>query len=195
MDLDPKQLKDLFWNEPDKLGNWFTENHHKLGDWFKENQDEMKPPIGNKIITPDSQLIIMGVSGPNSRKDYHYHQRGPEIFYQVQGDITLKIMEDKGPEDILIEGGQMYFMEMETIHSPQRPENTFGVVLESHPLHGERDYFKWYCENTKCNNLLHQVDIDLKDIVADLPPLLKKFNDSLELRTCKVCDYVMEPPK
>jgi len=195
LDLDSKYLGNLFWKDPARLGYWFKSNHLHLEGWYKENKDDMKPPVGNKIITPDNELIIMGVAGPNSRKDYHYHKRGPEIFYQVQGDITLKIMEDNGPEDVLIEEGQMYIMETETIHSPQRPENTFGVVLEAHPLLGEMDYFRWYCENMKCNNLLHEVNIDLRDIVKDLPPLLNGFYDSLEYRTCNVCKDVMEPPK
>lgn len=186
MNLDP-----WYWKE------WFEENDNRLRQWFEDNLEDMKPPIGNKIIYPDDQLIYMGVLGPNTRKDFHYHERGPEFFYQLRGDISLKIFdEEKGPQDdVIIREGEFYAMPQGTIHSPQRPDGTWGAVVEPKALHGELDHFRWYCENTGCNNKLHEVKGPLKDIVKDLPPIMKAFEKSLDLRTCNECGYVMEPPR
>ena len=54
----------------------------------------------------------------------------------------------------------------------QRPE---GVV----------DGFEWYCP--KCNGLVHRVEVQLKSIVKDLPPLFEGFYASTEKRTCPGC--------
>ncbi len=166
---------------------------YNLKEWIEANKDDLKPPVGNKLVYEDPDWIVMMVGGPNARKDYHYHHRGPEFFYQIKGDITLKIMEKDGPKDVVIREGEIFLMPRETIHSPQRPPNTVGLVLEAKAKHGEKDWLKWYCE--ECNSLLHEVQFDLKNIVTELPPIFEKFYSSEELRTCKKCGVVMEPPK
>ena len=62
-----------------------------LKGWFDENKDTLKPPVGNKLIYEDEDWIVMAVGGPNSRKDYHYHFRGPEFFFMVKGDMVLQM--------------------------------------------------------------------------------------------------------
>lgn len=52
----------------------------------------------------------MAVGGPNSRKDYHFHERGPEFFYMVKGDMILKIITENGPVDISIREGEIFLM-------------------------------------------------------------------------------------
>lgn len=181
----------LFWKQ------WFEEKDEFLRQWFEENLGDMKPPIGNKIITPDDEIIYMGVVGPNTRKDFHYHERGPEFFYQLKGDITLKIFdEEKGPQEkIMIVEREFYAMPQGTIHSPQRPDGTWGAVVEFKPMKGELDHFRWYCENTDCNNMLHEVVRPLKDIVTELKPIMESFYSNLELTKCNNCGDVMVPPK
>ncbi len=56
-----------------------------------------------------------------------------------------------------------------------------------------KDGFQWYCEN--CGNLLHEEKLHVKDIVKDLPVVMNNFYASQDLRTCKKCGQVMEPPK
>ena len=64
-----------------------------LRKWVDENRHLLKPPVGNKMVWKDSEFLVMIVGGPNQRKDYHVED-GDEFFYQIEGDITLKVIED-----------------------------------------------------------------------------------------------------
>jgi len=158
--------------------------------WIEENRHLLKPPVGNKCMV-DGDLIVMVVGGPNARKDYHYDE-GAEFFYQIEGDIVVKIIEDGKPKDIHIKEGEMFYLPPRVPHSPQRPANTIGLVIERKRDDKELDGFQWYCEN--CGNLLHEKKFVLENIVTQLPPILQEFYDSEDLRTCKKCGIVMAPP-
>lgn len=80
-----------------------------------------------------------------------------------------------------------------TIHSPQRPANSWGFVLEAKARQGQKDFLHWYCE--KCNNKLHEFQFDLTNIVTELTPLFDKYYSNVEFRTCKKYLAVMDPPK
>ena len=158
--------------------------------WIEENRHLMKPPVGNKCVY-DGDFIVMVVGGPNSRKDYHF-QQGPEFFYQMEGDIQVGIVED-GKENIYdVREGEIFYVPPNTPHSPRRGENTIGLVVERKRTDEEQDGFQWYCEN--CHKKLYEKFFKLTDIVSQLPPLLKEFYDSEDLRKCKSCGAVMEPP-
>jgi len=160
--------------------------------WIDENRHLLKPPVGNQqVYKGNDDYIVMVVGGPNSRKDYHYNET-EEFFYQVEGDINLRIMEDGKPVEIPIREGEIFLLPPKVPHSPQRPANTVGLVMELYRKHNEKDGFMWFCE--KCNEKLHEEYFDMEDIVKQLPPILQKFYDSEELRTCKNCGTVMEPP-
>ena len=77
-------------------------------EWIDNNRHLLKPPVGNKAIY-NEDYIVMVVGGPNARKDYHLNQT-PEFFYQVEGDIILKVMEDGTPRDIHIKCVQMFLI-------------------------------------------------------------------------------------
>jgi len=158
--------------------------------WIDENRHLLKPPVGNKCMV-DGDLIVMVVGGPNARKDYHYDE-GAEFFYQVEGDIIVKIIEDGKPKDINIKEGDMFYLPPRIPHSPQRPANTIGLVIERKRDDKELDGFQWYCEN--CGSLLYEKFFVLDNIVTQLPVLLQEFYDSEKLRTCKKCGTVMQPP-
>lgn len=158
--------------------------------WIEENRHLLKPPVGNKCMV-DGDLIVMVVGGPNARKDYHFDE-GAEFFYQVEGDIVVKIIEDGKPKDIHIKEGDMFYLPPRVPHSPQRPANTIGLVIERKRDDKELDGFQWYCEN--CGNLLHEKKFVLENIVTQLPPVLQEFYDREDLRTCKKCGTVMQPP-
>ncbi len=161
--------------------------------WIDENRHLLKPPVGNKQIYIDNQdFIVMVVGGPNSRKDFHYNE-GEELFYQVEGDIELKIMLDGNVQIIPIKQGEMFLLPPRVPHCPVRPANTIGIVIEKHRNAGEKDGFFWYCEN--CGEPLHQDYINLKDIVSELPKVMNHFYESVEKRTCRKCASIMLPPK
>jgi len=45
------------------------------------------------------------------------------------------------------------------------------------------DGFEWFCR--RCHTLLHRVQVNVQNIVADLPPLFDAFYASEKLRTCR----------
>ncbi len=160
--------------------------------WIDDNRHLLKPPIGNQQVYHENEdYIVMVVGGPNTRKDYHYNE-GEELFYQLEGDMVLKIMEDGQPVDIHIKEGDMFLLPPKIPHSPQRPANTVGLVIERYRKQGEDDGLMWFCE--KCNHKLFEEYFYLTDIVKQFPPIVNKFYASEELRTCSQCQAVMEPP-
>jgi len=161
--------------------------------WIDENRHLLKPPVGNQqVFHGNKDFIVMVVGGPNARKDYHYNE-GEEIFYQLEGDVQVKIIEDGKPRTIDIKEGDMFLLPGKVPHSPQRPANTVGLVIERYRRDGEKDGFIWLCEN--CDNMLYEEYFEMTDIVKQLPEVMKNFYGDIEKRTCKKCGTVMEPPQ
>ncbi len=80
-----------------------------LRRWIEQNRDLLKPPVGNKLLFEDSAFIIMAVGGPNSRKDFH-HDPSEEFFFQIEGDMVLKTVQDGRVADVPIREGEMYLL-------------------------------------------------------------------------------------
>lgn len=160
--------------------------------WIDENRHLLKPPVGNQVVYKDTDFIIMVVGGPNSRKDYHFNE-GEEFFYQLEGDMTLKVVDDGVPKDIPIRAGEIFLLPPRTPHSPQRPANTVGLVIERRRETKELDGFLWFCEN--CGEKLYEEYLCLTDIVKDMPPIFERFYDNVEHCTCKKCSTKMERPQ
>lgn len=161
--------------------------------WINDHRHLLRPPVGNKMVYEDADFIIMVVGGPNARKDYHYDE-GEEFFYQIEGDITVKIVEDGKPRDIRIREGEIFLLPPKTPHSPQRPVNTVGLVIERKRVPGEMDGFLWFCE--KCGAQLYEEYMQLTNIVTQLPPIFDRFYNTPDHCTCKKCGTKMErPPK
>jgi 3-hydroxyanthranilate 3,4-dioxygenase len=160
--------------------------------WIDDNRHLLKPPVGNQQIYFDNkEFIVMVVGGPNARKDFHYNE-GEEFFYQLEGDMVLRIVEDGKPVDIPIKEGEIFLLPGKVPHSPQRPAGTVGLVIERYRKPEEDDGFLWYCE--KCGSKLYEEYFKMTDIVLQLPIAMKNFYDSQEHRTCKSCGYEMEKP-
>ena len=162
-----------------------------LQRWIDRHRDVLKPPVGNKRVFEDGDFIIMVIGGPNSRQDYHVDP-GQEFFFQLEGDIVLKTMQDGRPIDVPIRQGEVLLLPANVPHSPQRPANTVGLVVERRRRSDERDGFQWYCE--RCGNLLHEELIELTDIEKQLPPVFERFYASRAQRTCSRCGAVLERP-
>jgi len=112
-------------------------------NWIEDNKHLLKPPVGNKVVYENTELIIMIVGGPNTRKDYHIDE-GEEFFHQLEGNMVLRIMEDSKPKDISINEGEIFLLPPKIPHSPQRFENTVGLVVERKRHPAELDGFQWY---------------------------------------------------
>jgi 3-hydroxyanthranilate 3,4-dioxygenase len=161
-----------------------------LTQWIKDNRDLLKPPVGNKNLYVEAgDFIVMIVGGPNARKDYHYNE-SEELFYQLEGDILVKIQEDGKSVDVPIKEGELFLLPGKIPHSPIRPEGSVGLVIEKVRKDNETDGLLWFCD--VCNNKLHESYFKLDNIEKDFIPRFKEFYASEELRTCKRCSTQME---
>lgn len=161
-----------------------------LQKWIEDNRDLLKPPVGNKNLYADAgDYIVMIVGGPNARKDYHYNET-EELFYQLEGDIEVTIQEDGKAVKVPIREGEMYLHPAKVPHSPARPANTVGLVIERKREPDHQDGLLWFCDN--CNHKLHETYFHLTNIEKDFLPRFKEFFNSEKLRTCDNCGETME---
>jgi len=131
----------------------------------------------------------MVVGGPNARKDFHVDP-GEEFFYQLEGEMVLRTMQAGSAVEVPIRAGEVLLLPPGVPHSPQRPANTVGLVIERVRRAGELDGFQWYCE--RCGQLLYEEFFPLTDIEKQFPPLFERFFASTAQRTCSRCHAVME---
>ena len=155
-----------------------------LKNWVNQKRPFLKPPINNKMIWKDREFIVMIVGGPNQREDYHINE-GEEFFYQIEGDIVLRIMQDESPCDLPIKEGEIFLLPPSIPHSPQRPAKSIGMVIERKRREGEKDGFAWYC--LKCHHPLYLKHIELKNIEKDLPLVFEGFYKHKSHHVCKKC--------
>jgi 3-hydroxyanthranilate 3,4-dioxygenase len=160
--------------------------------WIDEHAHLLKPPVGNRMVFEHAEdLIIQVIGGPNARTDYH-DDPYEEFFHQLRGDIVLKVIEDGRLREVPIRQGEILLVPGHVRHSPQRPAGSIGLVVEKvRPLE-VADGFEWYCGG--CHTLLHRVQINVRNIVADLPPLFEAFYSSEKKRVCRACGR-MHPGK
>lgn len=159
--------------------------------WIDENRELLKPPVNNKVVYKDAEFIVMVVGGPNSRKDYHFNE-SEEFFYQLEGDIQVKLQLDGKAETFEIKEGDIFLLPPRIPHNPIRFKNTIGLVMERRRRESEMDGLMWFCD--KCNHPLYEEKFELKDIATQFQSVFAKFYHSEDLRTCKACGDVMTPP-
>ena len=160
-----------------------------LHQWIDANRAQLRPPVGKKRVFRDGDFIIMVVGGPNARKDYHVDP-GEEFFYQLEGQMVLRTMQDGRGVELPIRAGEVLLLPPKVPHSPQRPANTVGLVIERARRAGELDGFQWYCEH--CGQLLYEEFFELTDIEKQFPPVFERFFSNSAKRTCARCHAVME---
>jgi len=162
-----------------------------LKTFINDHRELLKPPVGNKMVWQNAEFMVMVVGGPNQRKDFHIED-GEEFFYQVEGDIVLRIIENGKIREIPIREGEMFLLPAGIPHSPQRPANTVGLVIERQRVEGEKDHLRWFCEN--CGEVLHDNSFQLEDLGKQLKPIIENFYQNEALRTCRNCGHVMQVP-
>ncbi len=162
-----------------------------LKGWIDEHRHLLKPPVGNALVWKDTEFQVMIVGGPNRRNDFHIDP-GEELFYQVEGDMVLRVVEDSSQRDIPIREGEMLLLPPLVPHSPQRPENTVGMVVERVRKEQEKDIFRWYCDG--CNSVLHEAALHVTDLSTQIKPILENFYGDEKLRTCGTCGKTLPPP-
>lgn len=87
--------------------------------WLDDNQHLLKPPVGNRQIWPDADLMVTVVGGPNRRTDFH-DDPVEEFFYQFKGDMVLKIIDRGQRYDVPLREGDIFLLPPHVRHSPQR---------------------------------------------------------------------------
>ncbi len=164
--------------------------------WIDEHRHLLKPPVGNKMVYEDADLMVTVVGGPNKRTDYH-DDPVEEFFYQLEGDMVLKLYDGEEFYDVPIRQGDVFLLPPHVRHSPQRPqEGSVGLVIEPKRPEGAKDAIEWYC--FECGHRVHRAELHLTSIVDDLPPVYETFYASEALRTCSNCGTVhpgKEPPE
>jgi 3-hydroxyanthranilate 3,4-dioxygenase len=108
--------------------------------------------------------------------------------------MILKIIDDKGILiDVEINEGDIYLLPGKVPHSPQRKENTVGLVIEYPRSKGMLDALEWYCES--CGNQLYREEFALDNIETDMPIIFDKYYSDTKKCTCIKCGEVMAAPK
>ena len=152
------------------------ENPFSFMNWIEENRDLLKPPVGNKVVFKGSSFIVMVVGGPNSRTDFHINQTD-EFFYQLEGEIFLRIVNAEGKfQEIPIKAGEIFMLPAGGPHSPQRSEGSVGLVIEKTRTEGEEDGLQWYCKN--CGKKLYEEFFPLKNIETDFGAVFDRYYNS-----------------
>jgi len=164
-----------------------------LWRWIEENKHKLQPPVGAHLLFEESMFIIMAVGGPNRRSDYHINQT-EEIFFQLKGDMVLKVNWHGEFKDIPIKEGDLFLLPANTPHSPQRFENTVGLVIEQKRREPHMDTLRWYCDSCKAIVFEETFHCEILNLGAALKPIIEKFYSRTDLRTCKKCGHVSEPP-
>lgn len=164
--------------------------------WIDRHRHLLKPPVGNKLVFEEAGMVVMVVGGLNQRVDFH-DDPVEEFFYQLEGDMVLKVAEGGRIYDVPIREGEVFLLPPHVRHSPQRPvPGSVGLVVESPRMQGMKDGFEWFCFD--CGALVHRVEVPVGNIVTDLPPLFDAFYADENARTCRNCGALhpgREPPE
>lgn len=165
---------------------------YHLKRWVEENRDLFSPPYKtNRVLAHHKDFIVMILHGPNVRLDFHL-EPADEFFYQIKGDIELHV---KPPEErrqvIKIREGEIFLCPGGLAHSPRRPANTWGLVIERKRRPDEKEEFVWFCEN--CDEKVHSQTVIQGDITGQVARIYEAFNAAPRLRTCTSCGYIFPP--
>lgn len=154
--------------------------------WIEENKQHLKPPVSNKVIHQGKDFIVMVVGGPNSRTDFHVNPT-EEWFYQLEGTIFLRTIQDGKFEDIHLDAGDVFLLPGNMPHSPQRSAGSIGLVIEKIRRPEEKDALQWYCKS--CVTKLYEESFHLTNIEKDFGAVFERYYNS-DATKCKNCGVV-----
>jgi len=153
--------------------------------WIDDNRPLLKPPMLNKPIWRDRDFIVMILAGPILRNDFHVNPY-EELFYQLEGDMSLKVVEDGRVRDIPIPQGNIFLLPPRVPHSPQRPvPGSIGLVVERNRSGDALDAFEWYCEG--CGTRVHRGELRLADLGVERPKLFEAYYGDVARGACPGC--------
>ena len=162
-----------------------------LARWIDEHRDLLSPPTGAKTIWEDTDFIVTVVGGPNARADFHDDPL-EELFYQIEGDMTLRVIDEGRRRDIPLRAGEIYLLPPHVRHSPQRPAGTVGMIVERQRGPGIVDAFEWYCE--ACDHRIVRREVSVASLAEDVGAMVAAWMGDAALRTCASCGH-LNPPR
>ena len=151
------------------------------------NEHLLKPPVNNRqMYQPTGDFIIQVVGGPNERYDFHVDPY-EEWFYQVHGNMHVNVIDNDASARSHISEGETWLLPGTPRPAPARPEPGYavGLVIERIREEGTLERFQWYCPN--CSALVHDVELQVRDLVEDLPPMLGRVPRDDAARACSHC--------
>ncbi|KAJ8522320.1 hypothetical protein ONZ45_g1090 [Pleurotus djamor] len=163
--------------------------------WLKQNEHLLKPPVNNFCLHRGGDFVAMAVGGPNERSDYHINET-EEWFYQYKGGMLLRVVDDGKFRDIRIEEGEMFLLpgDANVPHNPVRFANTVGIVVERVRPEDAIDRLRWYCQSQvhAQPTIIHEESFHVTDLGTQLAPLIRKWMQRRDLRTCWKCGQVAD---
>jgi 3-hydroxyanthranilate 3,4-dioxygenase len=163
-----------------------------LEQWIDQNREKFKPPVSNRYLYDGRDFFVMVIKGPNARNDFHLVD-SEEYFYQLKGDIKVRVREGDRIIDHLVREGETFFIPPNVPHAPVRPPDTLGVVVERRRPPGEHEHVIFYCDN--CGALVEDIDFDCGDIVEHFSQAMLDFWNDDTRRTCKKCGKKVPQPE
>src|SRR5207244_11643525 len=122
------------------------------------------------------QCRVRLIGSPNDRRDFHINP-GDEFCYQLEGNIVLEYIESAGTRQReTIREGDVLLLPARTPHSPQRPANTVGLVVERLREPSEAESYAWHCE--RCDRKLYELVRGEGDLLRDLRRVAAEVNAS-----------------
>lgn len=157
--------------------------------WLSDHAADFAPPVGNKQIWANSDLICTVVGGPNQRSDFH-DDPFEEYFHQFRGTAWLLLWDRGRFERVTLNEGDTFLLPAHVRHSPQRPQaGSLCTVIERARPAGDKDGFEWIC--AQCAAVVRRDEIQLQSIVTDLPKVFNEFYATPESeRACPSCGEV-----
>lgn len=152
-----------------------------LFDWIAANRESFEPPVANKQVWRDGDHIFMIIRGPNARSDFHIDPFD-EIFMQLEGSIRVDLIIEGERVERWIHEGDVMLVPANMPHSPLRPADTWGLVVERPRGPDDLDALVWFCE--VCGEEVRRVSFALADIEVQLAEALGAYNSDATLRTC-----------
>ncbi|KAI1866738.1 hypothetical protein JX265_002283 [Neoarthrinium moseri] len=162
--------------------------------WLGENQSKLQPPVNNYCLYSGNDFVLMVVGGPNERNDFHVNET-EEWFYQLKGEMVLRIVENGAFRDVRIKEGEMFLLPGNVPHNPIRFADTTGLVMERKRPEKALDRLRWYCTKGHHEELtiIREEVFHCVDLGTQLKPLIRNWQEDEESRRCKVCGQVENP--
>jgi 3-hydroxyanthranilate 3,4-dioxygenase len=158
-----------------------------LDAWIEAHRDDLRPPVGAKTIWTDTDFIVTVVGGPNDRPDYHDDPL-EEFFYQLKGDMTLRVIDDGERRDIPIREGEIFLLPPHVLHSPQRAADTVGLIVERTRGPDAIDAFEWFCD--ECDAQVYRGEVHVAGLEEGVSQMLAAYDADPAQRTCPACGHV-----